>query len=835
MLAAFAEILLILQQKYLLVIYPANFESKIGFDFIRKSIEARCISPLGVAECQAMGFSHNYEEVVRMLGETNEFLSILQDRVDFPIDNFSDLTRELKDIRIEGTYLNENNLFNLKRSLVTISGIVSFFSKHNNDSSTPYPLLTELTASMHGFPDIIKTIDSVLDKFGYIKDNASPLLSDIKKSIASKISGINGMLRRILSEGRQSGIIEKDATPTVRDGRLVIPVAPMYKRKVRGIVHDESATGKTVFIEPAEIVEANNSVRELEIEMRREIIRILTVTADYIRPHIEDLLNTYRIFGKIDFIRAKALFAGDLGCKLPNIERIPQIDWYNAVHPVLFMSLREQNKKVVPLNITLDNKNRILLISGPNAGGKSVCLKTVGIVQYMTQCGLLPPLYENSHVGIFKKLYIDIGDEQSLEDDLSTYSSHLTNMKNFINNGDENTLVLIDEFGGGTEPQIGGAIAQAILNRLNQKEIFGVITTHYQNLKHFAEDTPGIINGAMLYDRHKMQPLFQLSIGYPGSSFAIEIARKIGLPQQVISEAENIVGSDYVNMDKYLLDIARDKKYWESKRHDIRQKEKRLESLMEKYNAGIESLEREHKEIIRAAKAEAKEILAQSNASIERTIHEIKKAQAEKERTKKLRKELDEFKASLAEDSTPGIGIKHPKQKNKKQNKETNRQEVTANNNDTIKVNDFVTLDNNGVVGQVISIEGKNATVTFGNIKTNVKLLRLKKANKPVSTQKDISFIAATTSDEIRKKQLEFKQDIDVRGMRADEAIQAVTYFLDDAIQFNVGQVRILHGTGTGALRQRLREYIDTVKGVKSYRDEHVQFGGAGITIVELY
>lgn len=817
------------------MIYPINFESKIGFDFIRKSIEAKCMSPLGVAECRAMEFSQNYDEIVRLLGETNEFLNIIQNNVDFPLNNFFDVTPQLNNIRVEGTYINENDLFNLKRSLLTISDIVSFFTKQNDDSNTPYPFLTELTASMYGFPDIVKAIDAVLDKFGYMKDNASPLLADIKKSIASKMSGINGMLRRIISEGRQSGILEKDTTPTIRDGRLVIPVAPMYKRKIKGIVHDESATGKTIFIEPAEIVEANNSIRELEIEMRREIIRILTVTAGYIRPHIDDLLNTYTIFGKIDFIRAKAILANDLSCALPSIERTPQIDWYNAVHPVLFATLREQNKKVVPLNITLDSTNRILLISGPNAGGKSVCLKTVGIVQYMTQCGLLPPLYENSHVGIFKKIYIDIGDEQSLEDDLSTYSSHLTNMKNFINNGDENTLVLIDEFGGGTEPQIGGAIAQAILNRLNQKLIFGVITTHYQNLKHFAEETQGIINGAMLYDRHKMQPLFQLSIGYPGSSFAVEIARKIGLPQQVISEAENIVGSDYINMDKYLLDIARDKKYWENKRHDIRQKEKRLEALVEKYNTDVANLEQEHKEIIKTAKAEAKEIIARSNASIERTIHEIKKAQAEKEHTKILRKQLDEFKATLADESTSDIVVKHLKQKGRKQVMDTTKHEAGSRNNDIIKVDDFVTLDDNTVVGQVISIEGKTAIVTFGNIKTNAKLSRLKKTNKQASDKKETSFIATTTSNEIRKKQLEFKQDIDVRGMRTDEAIQAITYFLDDAIQFNAKQVRILHGTGTGILRQRLREYINTVNGVKSYRDEHVQFGGAGITVVELY
>lgn len=816
------------------MIYPRNFESKVDFIAIRNILKDKCLCQLGVKCCEDMHFSSNYDEVKTMLEQTNEFLSIIVGGVEFPLSYYFDLTQSLVNIRAEGSYLLEQELFNLKRSLITISDIATFFSKQDeDDSAVQYPRLSELVAPMQTFPSIIGEIDRILDKFGNIKDNATPELAAIKRQIASTTSSINGLLRRIMTDGRQAGYIDKDAAPSIRDGRLVIPVAPMNKRKIRGIVHDESATGKTVFIEPAEIVEANNNIRELENDMRREIIRILSGISASIRPYIDDMLASYSLLGQIDFIRAKALFAQQIGACLPNIEQKPQIEWYHAVHPMLFLTLSAQGKEVIPLNINLDSKNRILIISGPNAGGKSVCLKTVSVVQYMTQCGLLPPVYSNSHIGIFRNIFVDIGDEQSIENDLSTYSSHLTNMKFFINNGGRETLVLIDEFGGGTEPQIGGAIAQAILARFNQKHLFGVITTHYQNLKHFADDTEGIINGAMLYDRQHMQPLFQLSIGYPGSSFAVEIARKIGLPADVISEAESIVGSDYINMDKYLLDIARDRKYWENKRQEIHSKEKRLSSLIEKYDNEVERLSGEQREIIRAAKAEAKEILARSNASIERTIHEIKKAQAEKDRTKEVRRQLDEFKARLEQEDEKVTVKRNPELKRQKKAKKTTATD-DAKEKEPIVVNDYVTIDGGGTSCLVMEIDGKDAIVAVGDFKSRIALKRLKKVGKRDMNDRKVAFISSSTTDEMRKRQLNFKQDIDVRGMRADEAIQAVTYFIDDALQFNVKTVRILHGTGNGILRTRIREYLNTVSGVKSYRDEHVQLGGAGITVVDL-
>ncbi len=814
------------------MIYPTNFESKIGFDFVRQDIENKCISPLGLMQSSFICFSSEYSTVIRQLNETNEFLNIISSSIDFPINDFFDVTPSLNSIRAEGSFMSEESLFRLLRSLNTIASITSFFSP-KEEGALPYPALSDMCSQLQSFPLITREIENIIDKFGNIKDNATPELLSIKKRIQSTTASINGILRRIITEGRQNGILEKDVAPSVRDGRLVLPVAPMNKRKIKGIVHDESASGKTVFIEPGEIVEANNTIRELEGDMRREIIRILTVVSDFIRPYIDDLLISYEILGKIDFTRAKALFARDINASLPSIEKDSQLEWYHAVHPGLYMSLKEQGKTVVPLNIHLDSNNRILLISGPNAGGKSVCLKTVGIIQYMVQCGILPPIYSNSHVGIFESIFIDIGDEQSLENDLSTYSSHLTNMKYFLSKGNENTIILIDEFGGGTEPQIGGAIAQSILHRMNDKKMFGVITTHYQNLKHFAEDTEGVINGAMLYDRQKMEPLFQLSIGYPGSSFAVEIARKIGLPLDVIKEAEEIAGSDYINMDKYLLDIARDRKYWENKRQDIRTKQKKIDSVLEEYNAKAENINKERNEIIRKAKNEAKSILEQSNSSIERTIHDIKVAQAEKEKTKEIRKQLQEFHARLEKENTDDdSAIKIIPSKSKKHKKVQALEKPKANENLDLKIGDKVKIEGSDTIGEIISIEGTKSTVAFGLLKTIIESKKLKKFSGSIKKSTPTK-MSPTMSKEIRNRQLEFKQDIDVRGMRADEAIQAVTYFVNDALQFNAHRVRILHGTGTGILRERIREYLNTIQSVKSFRDEHVQFGGAGITVVD--
>ncbi len=818
------------------MIYPKNFESRIGFDVIRKEIKKRCISSLGSDYCARMQMSVVKDDIVLKLSQTNEFLSILQSKKEFPVNYFFDMRLHLKGISAPGTFITPDNLFNLRRSLATVGEIVNFFAVADGAES-PYPCLAALASGMWPFRELLADIDRVIDKFGNVKDSASPHLRELRQQIASSTSSINGIMRRIIANGRQNGIFDNDTAPSVRDGRLVLPVSPMNKRKVRGIVHDESASGKTVFIEPEEIVESNNRIRETEAEIKREIVRILIAISDTIRPHIDELNDTYSTLGLFDFIRAKAVFATDIDAQMPHIDGGQTIEWYHAVHPALFLALKEQGKQVVPLNIELNRSNRILIISGPNAGGKSVCLKTVGVVQYMMQCGILPPLYSNSHMGIFSNIFIDIGDQQSIEDDLSTYSSHLQNMKTFLSRGNDRTLVLIDEFGSGTEPQIGGAIAQAILEQLNNKRMMGVITTHYQNLKHFADDTEGLVNGAMLYDRQHMQPLFQLSVGYPGSSFAIEIARKIGLPSQVIDKATEIVGTDYINMDKYLLDIVRDRRYWENKRRDVHAKEKRLDSIINDYNTQIDTLSKEHRSIINEAKKEAKEILKQSNREIERTIKEIKEVQADKERTKEARKKLSDFNSRQLDEGVTGqskilnsIKPKHnvaPKRK-------PAAQQPKAVQDRPIAEGDNVTMADSSTVGSVMSIDGKWATVAFGALKTKVEVKRLKRTIRKAERSQTVTFIGKQTSDEIRSRQLSFKQEIDVRGMRADEALQAVTYFIDDAVQFNARRVRILHGTGTGVLREVIRQYLNTVAGVKSYHDEHVQLGGAGITVVEL-
>ena len=814
------------------MIYPSNFEQKIGFNTIRHEIEKRCISPLGLTHCQQMQFSTHFPAVSLWLNQTNEFLAIINSGAEFPLNFVFDMRATLKSAMTPGTFLSVESMFDLLRSLNTISDVLKFFSTKGEETPL-YPNLKKLVSGMQAFPAIVDAISTILDKNGNLKDNASPLLADLRRTITQVTASINGILRRLIAQGKNDGLLDNDTQPSMRDGRLVLPVAPAHKRKIKGIVHDESASGKTVFIEPDEIVEANNRIRETEAEIAREIIRILTTVTDDIRPYIDDLLSTYNILGQIDFIRAKALFAHETGSQMPHLHNKPLIEWYHATHPTLFLSLREQGKEVVPLNLQLDTKQRILLISGPNAGGKSVCLKTVGIIQYMMQCGMLPMLYNNSHMGMFKSIFIDIGDQQSIEDDLSTYSSHLQNMKLFLNRGAGETLILIDEFGGGTEPQIGGAIAQAILQQLNQKKVFGVITTHYQNLKHFADETEGIVNGAMLYDRQHMRPLFQLSVGYPGSSFAIEIARKIGLPSDVIEQASSIVGSDYINMDKYLLDIVRDRKYWENKRHEIHIKEKKLDSIVEQYNGKLATIATTQKEIIKEARNEARNILDNSNAQIERTIREIREMQAEKEKTKEVRKHLDEFKQRLENGNDNTRNVEKLKLKPRRNTTQKHAATPSPTPHRPLEAGDNVVMKGATTVGTIISVDEKYAIVAFGMLKTRVETSKLERTIKKAEKKTTLS-MSKEANNEIRERQLNFKPDIDIRGMRADEATQAITYFIDDAIQFNAKRVRILHGTGTGILKTVIRQYLDTVNGVKSYRDEHVQFGGAGITIVDL-
>lgn len=840
------------------MVYPQNFEHKIGFNEIRSLLMAYCLSPLGKDRVEAMAFLTHPDQIRRLHEQVMEFRHIMQVRMELPEQDFYDLRPCIHRIKIEGTHVDEKEIWNLYLSLRTLHSWIQII-RAEEDEKCLYPALNELSNGVFTFYAVTRRAEQILDRYGRIKDNASAELYAIRSELRKSEGSVSRALQKILHAAQAEGLVEKDVAPTMRDGRLVIPVAPAIKRRLRGIVHDESATGKTVFIEPEEVVEANNHIRELENEQKREIIHILNDFTTMLRPNIPELIRGFEFLADIEFVRAKALLADKLQAISPEIGNGPHIDWTLARHPLLDLSLRKAGKKIVPLELELHRKQRILVISGPNAGGKSVCLKTVGLLQYMLQCGLPIPLGENSKCGVFHNIFIDIGDEQSIEDDLSTYSSHLLNMKNMMRSCDPQSLLLIDEFGGGTEPTIGGAIAQSVLKRFVQRGAFGVITTHYQNLKHFADNTPGVVNGAMLYDRHRMEALFQLQIGNPGSSFAVEIARKIGIPEDVISEATELVGKEYVNADKYLLDITRDKRYWEGKRQTIHSQEKQMESTIQRYEQEMTELQAKRKEIIREAKKQAEQIIQDSNAIVENTIREIKEAQAEKERTRNARQQLEEFRQHLEEERKHEHDemierkmrqIEERRQRHEKRKREKTEQKMPAvqsgnpgkeiisqNGKLPFAKGDTVRLKGQTTVGVVESVQGKQVTVTFGMMRTVVDEKRLEHAKPPREQEQKahaVSFVSRQTQDQVREKHLNFHQDIDVRGMRGDEALQAVTYFIDDAILVGAGRVRILHGTGSGILRQLIRQYLNTVPGVKSAKDEHVQFGGAGITVVEL-
>lgn len=853
------------------MLYPRNFEQKIGFNEIRNHLHAHCLSTMGHEKVDTMSFQTDAALLRSQHQQTNELQLVLNIEKNQPEQDFYDLRATLERIRVEGTRLEENELWELHKLLNTLHSWLEVIQQ-TEDNTPRYPALDKLSQGVFTFYAVTKRIEQILDKYGHIKDEASVELAQIRREIRRSEGSVSHALNRILKAAKSEGLVDKDATPTLRDGRLVLPVSPAMKRRIPGIVHDESATGKTIFIEPTEVVEANNRIRELEANEKREVIRILNEFTASLRPNLKEFTKAFHFLADIEFIRAKALFSQQIQAATPLIEEYPIIDWSVARHPLLLLSLNKQGKKVVPLDISLHRKQRILVISGPNAGGKSVCLKTVGLLQYMLQCGLPVPMSPNSRTGIFHHIFIDIGDEQSIEDDLSTYSSHLLNMKNMMKGCDPSSLLLIDEFGGGTEPTIGGAIAEAVLKRFVQRGAFGVITTHYQNLKHFADDTPTVVNGAMLYDRHRMEALFQLEIGNPGSSFAIEIARKTGIPEEVIEDATNLVGQDYVNADKYLLDITRDKRYWEGKRQTIHSQEKQMLQTIQKYEREIEELQAKRKEIINDAKNTAAQIIQDSNKVVENTIREIREAQAEKERTRTLRQQLDAFKTDLEKEKQHERDElierkiqqlaerkkrkeERKAEKKKKQETEVLQQKESAaaaalakeRAEQPLQKGDTVRLKGQQTTGVIEELQGKKATVTFGMMRTVVELSRLIRSTeteKTATPQKQKVSITTLmqenaapkgSANDIKKaRTLKFSQEIDVRGMRGDEALQAVTYFIDDAIMVGVAKVRILHGTGNGILRQLIRQYLRTISGVRTAYDEHVQFGGAGITVVEL-
>ena len=787
------------------MLYPHNIEQKIDFQVIRDGLKGCCMSSLGKERVDAMQWLTHYPTVRDLLVRVREMMAVMTDpALVFPHGEIYDLREALSRIRIEGLFMDEAELFSLRKMLDYAGQLERFFATLDK---AKYPLLSQESGIGSQLGNIITTIDRILDRYGKMRDNASPELARIRKEISASQGSVSRALNAILRQAQAEGILDKDAAPTMREGRLVLPVPPAYKRKIGGIVHDESATGKTVFVEPQQVVEANNRIRELEGEERRERMRILMAITAEIRPQVPQILETETYLGEVDFLRAKALFAIDMHAIVPEISKKPMIDWREAYHPVLLLNFRRQGKTVVPLTIRLTD-NRILVISGPNAGGKSVCLKTVAMLQYMLQCGLPVPMSEASQMGFFKQLLIDIGDEQSIEDDLSTYSSHLRNMKHFVRYADAQTLLLIDEFGTGTEPMIGGAIAEAVLSQLNEQHAFGVITTHYGNLKHLAERTEGIINGAMLYDRGQLKPLFQLSIGQAGSSFAVEIARQIGLPETIIQRATEIVGEEHIDYDKHLQDIARDKRYWENKRQNIRQKEKHLEEKIAHYEEQMAGIKAKKRAILEEANAEAADLLRKSNATIERTIREIKEAKAEKKATQAARQKVETLKTKVTASSLTA--------------KRSDSKAIQQQSGPTAK------RSNNKVLRDLSELK----VLT----KNPAKLIQ--EQGTKSQEQRRVSNVA----DELRRRKLSFSRELDIRGLRVDEALEAVMAYVDDALMVNAEQVTILHGTGTGALKQVVRDYLaERQKSMRRLKSGDISFhdgdpdrGGAGITIIEL-
>lgn len=790
--------------------YPKNIEEKIGFDAVRGNVASYCVSEMTKAVVEGdMTYSAEFDVITRKLGEVEEMMNLIRETSDgLPLNEFADMREPFAETRAVGTFMDIPYVDALRKNLLTLQSVVIYMKALDEER---FPRLRGKAQERETFQGIVKRIDQVIDKFMQVRDSASPRLGEIRRSIQSEQTQVVRTLNAILREAKARNVIDADVSPTMREGRLMLPVPSANKRQVQGIVHDESATGKTSFIEPTAVVEINNRLRELQSEERREIIKILTDLTDEIRPLYDAILEAMELLTMVDSIHARAKYSLRIGAVVPQITK-NLVEIYQARHPLLEQSLKAQGKEIVPLEIKLTRKQRVVIISGPNAGGKSVCLKTLGLLQYMMGCGLPIPVAERSSTMLFDKIMVDIGDEQSIENDLSTYSSHLLNMKNFMRHSDNRTLLLIDEFGTGTEPLIGGAIAEAVLGRLNEKGVYGVITTHYSNLKTFAANTEGLVNGAMLYDRHNMQPLFTLSIGMAGSSFAIDIATKIGLPREVIDKAKSLVGEEQVDFDKYLQDVARDKRYWQQKREQIKEQERRLKQMTEQYETRIASVKAEERQILADARTAAADLITSANAEIEKTIRIIKEADAEKKATREARNMLKGKAEGLVEKNKASQSLE---------------KKVAY----KFKIGDMVQIEGQQVPGKIVDMQGRQAVVVFGQIKTTVNVERLKPSTaKPQVQMRQQSNVV----DVIHTRQNSFSQEIDLRGMRVDEALNEVVAYIDDASMLHVGQVRILHGTGTGALRQAVREYLATCYCVKEFRDEHVQFGGAGITVVTI-
>ncbi|MBQ3521228.1 MAG: Smr/MutS family protein [Bacteroidales bacterium] len=836
-----------------------KIEQKLGFNKIKESLALRCSTDYARERVENERVSTNPKTILKRLSLTDEMRLICMFEPSFPSEGYIDSITFLKPLETESSVLSIENLRKLQIFLENLKSILAFFKKCKPEQ---YPNLKGMAEPILFFPEIGRRLDAILDKSGEIRENASIELYKICRSINEKENSISRKIQSILRKAQEEGIADQEATVSVRDGRMLIPVSSGNKRKLQGFVYDESASGKTVFIEPAAVVELNNEVKELYFAKQREIYRILREFSDFVRPYIADLINGARFVGEIDFIRAKGLVALQMEAGKPILSQDNELKIVKGRHPLLEAALKKEKKEIVPLTLTLNPNKHILVISGPNAGGKSVCLKTTGILQYMFQWGMLVPASEVSEFTIFDNIFIDIGDEQSIENDLSTYSSHLTNMRELLLKANNRSLVLIDEFGSGTEPAAGGAIAETILSHIESRGAYGVITTHYTNLKLYAGNSKGTINGAMLFDTANIRPLYKLETGLPGNSFAFELARKIGLPENIIKEAEERAGTSFVDMEKQLRKISRNRRQLDEKLLKIKHTDKTLENITDKYQKELEEIQNSKKQIIAEAKREAEEILSQANKKIEATIKAIKVAQAEKERTKLARKELEEFNKTLQNESESISDkkiadkmqqlIERKKRKEERKRREQQRlagasgqengEAVTGNENipdsGALKVGDKVKVKGNDLIGEVLQVGKNSITISVGNITSKISPEQLERiSNKEFNTalSKQPKPMSNIHSQDFSQKRLNFKPSIDIRGERLVDALDIVARFIDDALMVGMDQVKILHGKGNGILKEEIRQYLKTVPGVTSCRDEDIRFGGSGITIVELY
>ena len=836
-----------------------RLEQKIGFDRIRQIISDRCSTSYAAERTATETFSTNPSHIRKRLLLTDEMRLIMMFEDSFPSGGFIDCIDFLKPLERSSAAIDLISLRKLKTMLETLRKVTSFFESIKDGV---YPNLKRMSAPIMGFPEVQRRIESIIDRYGDVKDTASDELYNIRKALKEKEGAISRRVSAILKKAQEEGIVDSDAGVSVRDGKMLIPVSAANKKKIAGFIYDESATGKTAFIEPAEVVELDNQIKELKFSEQREIVRILFEFTEFLRPYIPDLLDGARYLGEIDFIMAKAQIALDFIAGMPIISEEGEMNLRKARHPLLERALKKEKKEIVPLTVTLTPQKHILLISGPNAGGKSVCLKTVGLLQYMFQWGMLIPTSETSELMVFDRIMVDIGDDQSIDNDLSTYSSFLDNMKDMLAKADSKTLVLIDEFGSGTEPAAGGAIAEAILSELDNRGAYGVITTHYTNLKFYASGETGVINGAMMFDVKNIAPMFKLEMGLPGNSFAFELARKMGLPEAIIKDAENRAGEEFVGIERNLRKIARNRKALDEKLERIRHTDRTLENITDRYQKELLEIKKIRQQILDEARREAEEIVRKANRQVENTIRTIKESQAAKEETQEARKELQGFMSILAarkeqeqrekEDyidrKIKQIDARRERQKQRKaqradENAERQAREIQAEKermeafrNAPLKVGEKVRVKENGMVGEVAKVSAKAVVVIIGHISSKMPLDKVERitSNEFKSavkeTSRPVSAVKVDTS--INERKLNFSTELDVRGERLTDAIEKVTRYVDDAIMLSISSVRIIHGKGTGVLREELQKLLRTMPGVASVRDEHIQFGGTGVTIV---